>query len=505
MFVSNATPEGYIQGYNATNGASLGNFAQIQSNGGYADNYYPEGFTFGPNGNLYVDTGCGGTVEEFNGTTGALINAGFVNGGSGGPNFMGGIAFGPDGNLYVGYSLAVGGCGVSEYNGATGKYIQEFIADYNITNTPSLYPEALAFGADGNLYMAAAGTSQLYCFYGPASPNAGQTVSGFPVKVDPSNSQVGDAVVSSMGGMVFGPNGDLYMSVTSKAVPTIGWIEKYSSTGQDLGVFVAAVTGNFGGAGKLTAAGGLAFDPDNGDLYVINNNEYETTVGINEYSPVGKFITSLPGSDTSEFASIVFHNVPPVANSTTVTAAGYAPVNVNLGDLVSDYETPHGDLTFAAGTGTYAPGNCSINVNGDNAVITPSAAGGQATAYYSVTDQENGGLPNTVYAEITVDFSTATLTFASGSGEGVYGGTTTATITLTCGGQPIPNAPVAVVLGGGTPIVVDTNASGVATADNINLAGWPAGNTPEGVSASFGGYAGGSRPRTTQWPRTPPA
>jgi hypothetical protein len=482
MFVSNGVPEGAIMAYDANSNAFIRNFATIQGSG---TNYYAGGFTFGPNGNLYATTSYGGTVEEFNGSTGAIINTTFANGGAG-TQFNEAIAFGPDGNLYVGFNCQnshgmPAGCGVSEYNGTTGAYMGNFIQDTNITNDNSIHPTSLAFGPDGNLYVASTGTSEIYCFYGPHNANSGNLDSSNSFAVAPA----AGVTVANLGGLTFGSNGNLYVACGDVATSSNGCVEEYTTGGHAVATFVAQ------GSGGLKCPAGLAFDPQTGNLYVCNNTDASSNKTIvNEYNSSGQFVATVIPSNANgsyQFVSIAFQNVVPVANSTTQTAPSNLPVNVNLATLASDFETPEADLAFAAGTGAHAPSNGSISINGNTATVSPGATGGQANVWYSVTDQADGGPANTVYGEITVNFPTSTMTFAAGSGIGTYGGTTSATVTVTCDGAPISGGLVSFFLDGGGLYVAQavTNSSGVATLGNISLAGYNAGVLPSDLVAEY--------------------
>src|SRR5207248_2976388 len=77
---------------------------------------------FGPDGNLYVVSHDNNSVLRYNGATGAFINA-FVASGSGGLNAPFYLAFGPDGNLYVSGS---GTDTIKRYNGSTGAFLGDF-------------------------------------------------------------------------------------------------------------------------------------------------------------------------------------------------------------------------------------------------------------------------------------------------------------------------------------------------------------------------------------------
>ena len=407
--------------------------------------------------------------------TGALMNAVFVNGGAG-VQFGGGIAFGPDGNIYVGYDYPGAGPGVSKYNGTTGAFMGEYITDYSITNSTTVHPTAIAFGPDGNLYMASTASSEIYCFYGPSSSSAGALLRDFAV------SPSANTGVANTGGMVFGPNGNLYVACFDSS-SNEGSVEEYTTGGQAVTAFVAP------GSGGLKQGAGLAFDPDSGNLYVVNNTYASTNkTSVNEYSTTGQFLSEIVPQDANGayyFYGIAFRNLPPVANPQTLMEAPNLPVNVNLATLASDYETSLGNLTFAAGTGSYAATNGSITVSGDTATITPSSTGGAMTAYYSVTDQADGGAANTVYAKITATFPISTLTFAAGSGTGVYGRTTSAMVHVTYNGTPVVAGLVTFEMGGNYLGQESTDGYGDATLSGISLAAYHAGTFANALTASY--------------------
>jgi DNA-binding beta-propeller fold protein YncE len=138
LFVADFGPstQSYVEEFNGTTGAPIGQF--IAPAAGLDD---PVSLVFGPNGNLFVADSTG-SIYQFNGTTGALINIfAFV------PAQPEGIVFGPDGNLYVALSTLGE---VMRLNGTTGAFIDDFIP---VTSTLS-GPIGLAFGPNGNLFVA---------------------------------------------------------------------------------------------------------------------------------------------------------------------------------------------------------------------------------------------------------------------------------------------------------------------------------------------------------------
>src|SRR5262249_34439331 len=118
-----------------------------------------------------------------------------------------GIAFGPDGNLYVASS---GNNAVMRYNGTTG-------APAPSGNTPNaIYvaiaagglsvPKALTFGPDNNLYVASSGSNQVISYQGPAGGNPGAVVTAPFVAATAPNGPV------SPDGLAFRADGSLLVA-----------------------------------------------------------------------------------------------------------------------------------------------------------------------------------------------------------------------------------------------------------------------------------------------------
>ena len=89
LFVSSLNSNSVLQ-YNGTTGAFINAFVPFSS-GGLLE---PEGLTFGPNGNLFVSSFGTNSVLQYNGTTGAFINV-FVPSSSGGLDGPTYLTFGP--------------------------------------------------------------------------------------------------------------------------------------------------------------------------------------------------------------------------------------------------------------------------------------------------------------------------------------------------------------------------------------------------------------------------
>jgi hypothetical protein len=135
IYITNVESPGFIQRYSGTTGDFLGNFSTDPALGSAS---YP---VFGPDGNLYVNTGLG--IRRYNGQTGAFIDT-FTN-----HIGAGRIAFGPDGNFYLLDGMPFGTTfRIQRYDGQTGTLLDNFesftvpaftLVDFTLT--PATVPE----------------------------------------------------------------------------------------------------------------------------------------------------------------------------------------------------------------------------------------------------------------------------------------------------------------------------------------------------------------------------
>jgi sugar lactone lactonase YvrE len=130
LYVASVRHDDRILRFNGTTGAFIDSFITLPPHRSiYMSGYGPPDMLFGPDGDVYLtDQGNlsappGHSIMRFDGTTGAYEGE-FVTPGSGGLLSPRGMAWGPDGNLYVasGYSAEV-----LRYDGAAGFFIDRFI------------------------------------------------------------------------------------------------------------------------------------------------------------------------------------------------------------------------------------------------------------------------------------------------------------------------------------------------------------------------------------------
>ena len=204
----------------------------------------PTGLAFDSAGNLYVasDDPAGYTIQKFtpDGTVSIFADSGL--------SLPSAIVFDEAGNLFV----------ANPRNNTIEKFTPDGIGTEFANQADGLHqPVGLAFDTAGNLYVSNA--------------SGGPTGDGSIEKFTPNGvgSVFTDTGVQVPFGLAFDSAGNLYVSNN-----LISTIEKFSPTGQDLGVFA-----NTGLHGPL----GMMFDPA-GNLYVANRD----SATIEKFSPTGE-------------------------------------------------------------------------------------------------------------------------------------------------------------------------------------------------------------------------
>jgi len=242
----------------------------------------PEAIAFGPDQNLYISSAIvrTPTIDRYNGDTGNFIGD-FLT--SGRPASPAGVTFGPDGNLYVADRgpIANGPSRVLRYDGATGAFIDEFVQQ---KAGGYIGAGGIVFGPDGNLYATS----------GSIGNDGKGTSKPQILRFDGRNGTFKDVFVTTSSGglenpftLIFGPDGNLYVS----SVTTNNVLRYDGKTGEFKGAFVTA------GSGGLVYPTGMAFGPD-GNFYVASSKDPK--VAILRYNGItgafiNEFISGSPG------------------------------------------------------------------------------------------------------------------------------------------------------------------------------------------------------------------
>jgi hypothetical protein len=196
----------------------------------------PRNIAFGPDGKLYVAGQNSDSVQLYDGTTGTFLDV--VIPSSAGLGGAWALDFGPDGNLYAAGALSNN---VLRYNLATS-VIDEYISPgaFGLSQ-----PKGMLFGPDGNLYISSTtggggipGPHRVLRFGGPNGPSPGSPLPA-PGQTGAVFVADGSGGLSNPNGLAFGPDGNLYVANTF-----IDSVTRYSgSSGAFIDTFVAAGSG----------------------------------------------------------------------------------------------------------------------------------------------------------------------------------------------------------------------------------------------------------------------
>lgn len=171
---------------------------------------------------------------------------------------------------------------VLHYNGLTGAFIRELGAD-----APSQQPLGLAFGPDGNLYVGSASPAQGVLRFNPS-------VDTYVDTFIPNSAPLAGGVES-----ILFRGAQVYVCQFGDS-QTPGTVERFdAATGAYLGNLVP------GGRGGLVNAGGMVFGP-NGVLYVGNVNSRIPNSILRYNSASGAFLGSMPGDIANFTYSMAF-------------------------------------------------------------------------------------------------------------------------------------------------------------------------------------------------------
>ena len=260
-----------IEKYDAQTYASLGSFAT-----GASGLSAPEGIAIGPDGNVYVANSVpqadpGNKVLRYS-PGGALLSASsFISGYL--PTYTYAMKFGPDGNLYLADNNGSGQ--IERFNGTTGAYLGRFTTG---AGDPLGFAGALdfAWGPDGKLYVA---------------DYAGKKIERYNGSTGAYIDTIASGLVAGASGLTIDASGNLYLSRYADGYQ----IEKFSSTGTDLGAYTSGVALNYGF--------GSIFMP-NGDLIVASHG-HSPTQGLYRFNSSGVFVSEVESTYTASFEVIL--------------------------------------------------------------------------------------------------------------------------------------------------------------------------------------------------------
>lgn len=153
VYVCQSNPPQIVRSFDAVTGADVGSFIPTVGEG----NPGPRDVKVA-NGRLYVSYWNLGTVEMFDLTTRESLGLLFPQG-TGGLATPSSMAFGPNGNLYISYVFFV-----NRYHPTTGEFLGQFVDTGD--RTGARYAVGIAWGPDGNLYVATQNTAGVQRYNG---------------------------------------------------------------------------------------------------------------------------------------------------------------------------------------------------------------------------------------------------------------------------------------------------------------------------------------------------
>ncbi len=349
----------------------IGNFIEPMQ-GGMDDPYQ---MVYGPDGHLYVSSLVGSKVLRFDGVTGASlpavgkIGAEFVSPGAGGLDAARSIAFGPNGNLYV---ANANGDSVLRFDGTTGQPLGALVS----AGAGGLnQPRGLLFHA-GHLYVTS--VQEGSPAYGLDAILRYDAVTGAPAG---KSGAAGDAVFIPSGdhgldnpSQIIFHNGDFYVASTAVTAPsTSNSVLRYDASGTFRDVFVPNSSGGLSGPVDIDFYGGLLYVTSFANNKVLRYNG-TTGVFVDEvasgsgllrplgllFASNGDFLVTSSNSDEIRRYSV---NQADFSIAFRVTIAPWSS------SVTVDYSTANGsafalfDYVTTSGSITFAPGITSRTIH----------------------------------------------------------------------------------------------------------------------------------------------
>lgn len=249
----------------------------------------PSALTYGPNGDLYVtssdavDRTRGNEILVYDGVSGEFKGVfGQANNAESGLLNPTGIKFGPDGNLYIASAFT---SQVLRYNGTTGEFMGVYATRNNgfPNNTvPEDLPvpdfTVLVFGPDGNLYVTSLLQNAVLEYAGPNAENPGELIGVY------GQANGNDSELQEPRSIVFGPDADLYVAsaATGRILRYAGPMKQtpgaflgiYADIANEVSTEMNVPNLDFNGDGRTDRViqNGLGFGSD-GNLYVSSSIE----------------------------------------------------------------------------------------------------------------------------------------------------------------------------------------------------------------------------------------
>ena len=488
--------------------AGPGTFIDVFVTAGSGGLFAPDGFTFGPDGNLYVNDESLDSVLRYDGATGAFIDI-FVTAGSGGLNGPTGLSFEPDGKLYV---TSYKSDEVLRYDGTTGAFIDAFVtAGSGGLNEPY----DLLFGPDGNLYVSSYKTDKVKRYDGTTGAFIDNFVSA------------GSGGLNKPYDLLFGPDGNFYVvSSQSSEILRYQGLAPIPDTPPTVSISSPS-DGSSIITGSSVTFTGTANDAEDGNLDALLNwnsdldgaigaaGSFSTsTLSIGNHSITADVTDSFGNSASDSISVTITVDSPPTVNitfpddndsyvaGTPITFSGSAtdPEDggisnliiwtsdddglIGIGSSITNSSLSVGSHVITASV-TDSFGNtdshshpimvtAAVNNPPTVSITTPAdndsyVVGTSITFSGSATDIEDGGLSNTISWTSNVDgsigvggsFSMSTLTIGTH--------TITATVTDSDGNTVFQSNTITVNLGGTPTLSISEPADSFVSLDGSSI------------------------------------
>jgi hypothetical protein len=259
--------------------------------------------------------------------------------------------------------------------------------------------------------------------------------------------------------------------------------------------FIFRLAGSFSTGGvyytcSCSTPGYSNSNPYAGGQFVTSSNSgstwaADTTSGGRDLNFVAHISPGFGSSGT--FVSSIRDANPAVGSTphwTTLSFIDTTPANTGVKFQVAGSNSQYGPWNYLGPDGTantfFTTSGASLSeFNGDRYLRYEAFL---STTNSSVTPSISS--VQTCFQDVAPAVAT---TLAPASASGAYGGTTTLSATLTSGGNGVPGESVSFTVNSSSVGSATTNASGVATLQNVSLSGISAGSYPTGVAASFAG------------------